>query len=295
MRSKLRPRCRQSKLLTTGPHFSDECLSQSPRRRQFRAPTDMRFSTCEGALRVNAGALVAAVCGVDFDLEDSESRLSEFVLDRPGPVDFTIDLSHGRVPRSAWRSSGIRSFRVDRRKRTVTLEMPGLTARFDLPGRRVAARLGGPWPRAIESLLRIAIQLFGLETRRSIVLHASCVERNGEGYVFMGRSEAGKTTAATLTNESGCGRLLREEISCVGRLGTPRSELFVHGLPIAEKNRLSSGPALARLSGLYWLRQGEVDCVEDLELVQQVKYVAAATAIAVRDPIMNGSSSLGPS
>ncbi len=174
---------------------------------------------------------------------------------------------------------------VDVTRRTVELAMTELTATFDLTNRVVRGRLMGPWSGALEVLLKSASQLYALETRRALFLHASCVERGGLGYAFMGRSGAGKTTAAMLSRSAGVASLIREEITCLGDFADS-APLRVFALPFREKNRLSAPrPSAVPLRGLYWLEQGDVDVVNHISVANQVKCLAMATSIGVRDPI----------
>ena len=55
-------------------------------------------------------------------------------------------------------------------------------------------------------------------------------------------------------------------------------------MPYREKNRLSATrPAAIPLRGLYWLEQAEGDSVERIGVPEQVKRLAMATSICVRD------------
>jgi hypothetical protein len=229
------------------------------------------------------GPLVAAVSGLTFSLDDADTCLSRFQVGELAAIDFRVDVSCGDLPRSAWRRSEVESVSVDVARRTVSLTMAELSATFDLRNRIVQGRLKGPWPGALEVLLRNASQLFGLETRKALFLHASCVDRRGEAYVFMGRSEAGKTTAAMLSQGGGVASLMREEFTCLGDF-VDDAPLRAFALPFREKNRLSATrPAAVPLRGLYWLQQADADVVERISVPEQVKRLAMATSICIRD------------
>ena len=229
------------------------------------------------------GPLVSDVRGLDFPLGDGASCLNRFRVGEPIAVDYLVEVTCGDLPHSAWRRSQVESASVDTALRTVDLTMTELTATFDLRNRIVHGRLNGPWPGALEVLLRNASQLFGLEMRRAMFLHASSVERQGGAYVFMGRSGAGKTTVAMLSQDAGGASLIREEFTCLGDFadGAP---LCAFALPFREKNRLSATrPAAVPLRGLYWLEQADTDSVERISVPEQVKRLAMATSIGVRD------------
>ena len=258
--------CRESRLSQRG-----EVMPVDPGKRRNRV-----------LLRAG-GPLVADVRGLTFPLDDDATFLSYFGVNEPSAVDYRVEITCGDLPRSAWRTSQVESVVVNHESRIVDLRMTELAATLDLGNRVVYGHLKGPWPGALGVLLRNACQLYGLETRRTLFLHASCVERGGEAYVFMGRSGAGKTTAATLSRSAGVSSLIREEITCIGDFadGAP---LCVYALPYREKNRLSATrPAAIPLRGLYWLEQAEGDSVERIGVPEQVKRLAMATSICVRD------------
>jgi hypothetical protein len=163
--------------------------------------------------------------------------------------------------------------------------MNELVARFRLADSHVDARLGGPWVYSLETLLKNAAQIFGLGLGKALHLHASSVDRAGLAYVFLGRSEAGKSTAALTSREAGLARVLREEMTAVGDLS--RAEpVRAFTLPSVEEHRLSAGPAAVPLRGLYWLQQADADAVERISVPEQVKRLAMATSICVRDEML---------
>lgn len=229
------------------------------------------------------GPLVADVRGLTFPLDDAATCLRHFQVSGESTADYRVDVSCGDLPRSAWRKSEVESVSVDTARRTVELTMVELSATFDLRNRIVRGRLKGPWPGALEVLLRNASQLFGLEMRKALFVHASCVARGDNAYVFMGRSEAGKTTAAMLSQSAGVASLMREELTCLGDF-VDDAPLRAFALPFREKNRLSAAmPAAVPLRGLYWLQQADADAVERISVPEQVKRLAMAMSICVRD------------
>jgi len=228
---------------------------------------------------------VAEVRGLSFPLEAGSGWLPQFATNVDAPADFSVDVSCGDLPGSALRSSGVRAVRVDRSQRTIWLDMNELVARLRLADRHVDARLGGSWVYSLETLLKNAAQIFGLELRKALYLHASSVDRAGLAYVFLGRSEAGKSTAALISREAGLARVLREEMTAVGDLS--RAEpVRVFTLPSVEEHGLSAGPAAVPLRGLYWLQQDSVDSVNRISVPEQVRRLAMATSICVRDEML---------
>ncbi len=226
---------------------------------------------------------MADVRGLTFPLGEDATWLNRFQVSEPGAVDYRVEMTCGGLPRSSWRKSQVESVSVDSTLRTIDLTMTELSAMFDLRNHFVRCHLKGPWPSALDVLLRNSSQLFSLETQRAMFVHASSVERGGEAYVFMGRSGAGKTTAAVVSRGAGISSVIREELTCIGDFADS-APLRVFALPFREKNRMSAtSPAAFPLRGIYWLEQAEVDSVERIGVPEQVKRLAMATSICVRD------------
>jgi hypothetical protein len=232
-------------------------------------------------MKIAVGAMVADLQDTAFPAGADWGSLDRFSVAPDAKADFVVDVAWGNLPRAAWRTSGVRRFDMDADGRAARLEMDELTADFDLPGRRVEVHIGGAWPRALVAPLTRASQLFGLVTGKALHLHSSAVERDGWAYVFLGRSEAGKSTAALLSRNAGVGRILREEMTAVGDL-TCEVPLSAYALPSLEKNRLPVEPAVVRLRALYWLVQAGEDRVERIGFPQQVRHLCSAASIGIR-------------
>lgn len=234
------------------------------------------------SVRLAVGSLVADVHGVTFPLDALNSALASFVVNQETPVDFTVTLTCGDAvaPPGVAR---VVSADVDDSARLVTMSLSEWSATFDLDRRLVSAHLGGAWATALETLLKSAVQVFALDARSALFVHGASVARGGAGYVFMGRTGAGKSTAALLSADHGESTLLREEVSCIGGVRAC-GPLTVSSLPFREKNRRSAtAPVSFPLRGLFWLVQADKDSVETLPLSEQVRLLAAATTIGVRD------------
>ena len=119
-----------------------------------------------------------------------------------------------------------------------------------------------------------------LELRRGAVFHASSVAGDGLGAVLLGRSGAGKTTAAMLARQAG-GELISEELSYVG---LEKHGAWLHTLPFREKNRLSVPvPGAYPLPAFYVLQQDDRDAVEPLPRSECVKQLLVCAVVAVED------------
>ncbi len=219
----------------------------------------------DAIINIRVGTLVAGLDGVTLDLGGLGSSLPAFV-EPPGVTpDFLVSATFGDRPTPPGESRVLET-NVDADTRSVSVFLTEWEATFSLPDRRVVVHFGGPWVGALETLLKNAIQIFGLELRSALCLHACSVARQGAGYVFMGRSGAGKSTAGLLSADAGLATLLREEITFVGGIAG-KGDLSVSSLPIREKNRRSANvPLQVPLQGLYWLEQADEDGVEDIGL-----------------------------
>ena len=229
-------------------------------------------------LTFRIGGIAFACRGVDFPLVGPRMVLERFATDVE--ADVAVEVTHGGLSEWEWKRSELLSWDVDETTRRVRMEMQEWTAVFDLPGRRMEARLGGPWPRAVETLLKVAVQLFGLELRRGLTFHSSSVDSGGRGYVFTGRAETGKSTAARLSEKRGR-TVLTEEITFVGPVDGSAAAC-VHPLPVWNKSGLLAQPVAVPLRAIYALEQAQEDRVEEISRGEQVRRLAVAASIGVR-------------
>jgi len=227
---------------------------------------------------IGAGGLVVALRGLDFDLDDGRSPLADFVV--TGPADICVDVTRGDKPMREWGRSETLDWQVDEAQRTVDLHLTEYKARFDLTGRRARVHFEGPWPRAVESFLKSAVQLFALEVRAGLVLHSSSVIAGEKAVVFTGRASAGKSTAAALSQETGR-MMMSEEMTFVGRLDEDGAVL-ASPLPAWQKSGVKPRPVAVPLRAIYALEQAQEDRVEEIPRGEQVRRLAVAASIGVR-------------
>lgn len=238
--------------------------------------------TSAQTLTLRLGTMAFACRGLDFALTGPRMALPRFATD--DPADVTVQISHGELSEWEWRRSEVLSWEMDEPRRRLQMEMREWEAVFDLAARRVEARLGGPWPRAVETLLKVAAQLFGLELRKGLTLHSSSVDSGGRGYVFTGRAATGKSTAARLSQDVGR-TVLTEEITFVGPVDGADVP-SVHPVPVWNKSGLPSRPVAVPLRAIYALEQAREDRVEEIPRGEQVRRLAIAASIGVRHRIM---------
>jgi hypothetical protein len=110
---------------------------------------------------------------------------------------------------------------------------------------------------ALDSLLRILLTMV-LLPRRGFLLHAATVVRDGDAYVFAGRSGAGKSTVASL---SPAGTVLTDEISL---LRFTDGCWQAYGTPFWGEFRAAGQNEHYPIAGVYTLVQSAGDRVEQL-------------------------------
>jgi hypothetical protein len=225
------------------------------------------------------GSLVAELNGLEFPLADAYSNLTAFTTE--GPADFVVDATVGSMPREKWRRTGeLLPGVVDRSGRQVTFWRRDCRAMVDLDARRVSMEVGGPWALAVELLLVPVIQVMALELRRGAVLHASSAVAGGLAAVFLGRSGAGKTTAATLARRAGA-ELISEEFTYVA-LEPHGARLY--SVPFRQKHELAApGPGAYPVPAFYALEQDGRDGIEALPQGECVRRLLTCAAVGVRD------------
>jgi hypothetical protein len=223
------------------------------------------------------GNLAVEVEGADFDISVDGQRFDAYPWD--GPPDVHVVARCGSRPADEWRESRIRSMRGIGDGRVLEAELTEWRARLDTRACRVTAEIDGRWPLAVGSLLKLVAQVYPLILGRGLVLHAAAVEREGNAYVFMGRSGAGKTTVALLSREAGL-NALAEEMTYVGPAadGTPH----VFTMPFRQRGMLSPEPACIPVAGVYWLEQAVTDEVVAVSHDRQLVATVRCAAVGVR-------------
>lgn len=116
----------------------------------------------------------------------------------------------------------------------------------------------------LESILRVVL-IESLLQAPGILLHACTVVEGGAGYVFMGRSGAGKSTVAQLSAPR---PVLNDEVSLVRFCG---DQVYCYGTPFWGKSRMPDVPIKVPLAGMYSLVQSPEDCVRPLDLRDSVR------------------------
>jgi len=117
---------------------------------------------------------------------------------------------------------------------------------------------------ALDSLLRMLLS-WKLLPETGFLLHAATVIRNGQAYVFSGRSGAGKSTVASL---SPSGSVFTDEISLLKRVD---GKWRAFGTPFWGEFRADGTNCSAPLAGIFRLLQSPENRVEPLRPAELVK------------------------
>lgn len=113
-----------------------------------------------------------------------------------------------------------------------------------------------------------------------ILLHACGVVHEGSGYLFAGRSGAGKTTLARLWLADPNATVLGEESLALRRKG---SQFWMYGTPwIGESGAFS--PAGAPLRGIYFISHASDHFLQPLPMERAVERLLAHSFLPTYDP-----------
>ena len=233
-------------------------------------------------MRVRTGALVARLEGVDFPLRGDGLRFQEFETE--APADYLVSLSFGDAPVSEWRVSERLGENWNPSAGVLEIRVTEWHASLSLRDNEVRASLPGRWPRAVDSLLATSSQVLSITTGRALFFHASCVERNGRAFMFLGRSGAGKTTAAFLSVEAGA-RVLAEEMTCVCGFDA-EGALKVATLPFWQRGGTRVSPLVLPLERILVLNQSDRDRVSKLSRSAGLSALARCATVGSRHPLV---------
>jgi hypothetical protein len=133
-------------------------------------------------------------------------------------------------------------------------------------------------PYSLDSVLRILHTLV-LAREGGRLMHASSAVRNGGAYLFSGVSGVGKTTTVSLAPPDVT--LLTDEMSFVRREG---EQYYAYGTPFAGDLARPGENIRVPLRGIFLLRQGPENLIEDLPFAEQVRGLLANTLFFAQDP-----------
>jgi hypothetical protein len=230
------------------------------------------------AFALRLGPSIVLLKGARFALEDRRSLLPSFVVE--AEPDFRVDVRAGATPRDAWRLSRVEHVAVE--DTAVSMRVTEWDAEIRLADREARVHTLGPWAGAVDSFLKTLVQLLALHDGTGALFHASSVVMEGRGYLFVGRSGAGKTTVADLSEAVG-GVVLSEEMSCVSSVPSDgRVDLL--SLPLHHRRRREVVPYRVPLAGVFELVQASTCEVSRLGQGDGVRALMRTVTTGVRDP-----------
>jgi hypothetical protein len=132
-----------------------------------------------------------------------------------------------------------------------------------------------------ENFLRVLYAWRCLE-QGALLLHASGLLHNGQGYVFFGRSGSGKTTITRLSQGS---TVLSDDLVIIQPKATLTEGVWVYGVPF--RGELVNAPrtnASSKLGGLFSLVKDERHHIEPISEAEAVAKLAACVPFVMSQP-----------
>ena len=127
------------------------------------------------------------------------------------------------------------------------IRRPDLEGEIDLTS-RIARVTNRAAIYSFDSFLRILYSLI-LVQEGGFLLHAASVVRDGQGYAFMGKSGAGKSTIAAHSPEQS---VLSDEISLIKKV---EADYLLYSTPFWGEQEIKGGNFCFPLQGIYQLKQ----------------------------------------
>ena len=189
-------------------------------------------------------------------MAQTEERYSNFISADGGPV-FSIHvniLSEKRVPNLPPNFEKPEVTFVNGTERG-TFDWQGLSGKFDLT-KKEAKMSCSLTPAGLNSFLRFIYSVILLR-EQGFLVHASGLIKNGMGYIFPGKSGAGKTTITQLSPDA---TLLSDDLPLVKIEGTP----VIFGTPFWGGLAVAGEKTSATLAGIYFPIKDKENYVERL-------------------------------
>ncbi len=136
---------------------------------------------------------------------------------------------------------------VSYRNNCFFIQRPDLEAEVDLSS-RVSRVVNRAAIYSFDSFLRILYSLL-LVQEGGFLLHAASIIKDNKGYIFMGRSGAGKSTVAYYSSDY---TVLSDEISLIRQVG---QDYFLYSTPFWGEQEIKGVNLYSPIQGIYQLRQ----------------------------------------
>jgi hypothetical protein len=194
-------------------------------------------------------------------------------LDPAAAADFEFDV-HLDPPKGISPDEDVSVFRESGH---WCLQRGDFRAQWDPAARRGWIRQS-PNPYSLDSVLRIVHSLI-LAREGGMLVHSSSVIRGASAYLFAGVSGVGKTTISRLAPPDV--HVLTDEMSYLRKEG---GRFHAYGTPFAGDLARPGENLSAPLAGIYLLKQGRANLVEELGTAEAVRGIMANILFFAHDP-----------
>lgn len=134
----------------------------------------------------------------------------------------------------------------------------------------------------IDAFLRILFGFLAFE-RGGLMLHAAAIHRRGRGFLFLGRSGAGKTTVCRVSKAD---RTLNDDLVI---LYPERDGWMIHSTPFTNPSQVRPNRLSAPAAGLYRLVQAREVRLRPLTPGEALAEVIASIPVLTQDPSRLGA------
>lgn len=119
------------------------------------------------------------------------------------------------------------------------------------------------------------ILIYYLSKRNGLLIHAAGIGIKEKGYIFAGRSGAGKTTLSRQFAEQGHTDMLSDDRVLVRKVG---DAYRVFGTPWPGEGKVSVNRGIP-LGGIFFLKHGDTDTIEDMKKQKALESLLPVTSI----------------
>jgi hypothetical protein len=119
------------------------------------------------------------------------------------------------------------------------------------------------------------LTMFVLSMEQGMLVHTACIDREGIGYIFPGRSEAGKSTISRLFASMGGAELISDERVAIRKHA---EEFRVYGTPWAG----DAGVVVNRdlpLSGIFFISKGAENRIREISRQEAIERLLPVTTV----------------
>lgn len=233
-------------------------------------------SSCEISLRIG-NEPVRIFSDHRAFIHQTRSQYANFAA---GPVHSCItvhvDVFAGGSKQSALLDMDRPDVRFDPCREDWILNWTGLYGRYCLKTNTGWMR-NGLHPAGLNSFLRFVFSL-ALIRKSGCLLHASSLIRNGQAYLFPGKSGAGKTTITRISPDT---VLLSDDISLIRASSTGH---MAFGTPFSGAGNTHGENRAAPLKGIYFPVKDKANYLEKLNAVQALGRLLSNAVFFARDP-----------